>query len=242
MATIKRKGLLSVLSTSEITTDRYGLSSGAVVYKFAPGELVTPPSTHPDDPRLYLDRFTHRKAGAFWEITAQYCGVLQKTDPVWEVSTSTSAEPIETHPDFFDWIVLEGVPHSSDAEKAALTKDSLKDWAKNSFDSPNGLASIGPFRGFPFNAPLDLGGVRNHFIGRQTVRRTYYTNTKPAAIAPATINTPPRIPYNTPDGRNYLYMGANIRVRGSGKVFEITDSWDLSGPKGWNAAVYPTST
>lgn len=237
MAEIRRKGASIILNASEITEDRYGLSSGSVTYRYVRGSLPVVPTAHPSAPQLFLDKSTRRESGPFWELTALYVGVLRKTDPVWEVSTSTSSEPIETHKDFYKWTLkTHPTGQLSNSEKAALTKDSFEDWVQ--FEQPNGANSIGAFRAFSPNAPDDLPGVRNYMIGRQSLRKIFYTNTKPALTAPTTINTPAGAPYSAPQGRNWIYMGANIRVRGSGKIFEVTETWDMSGPKGWNAVVY----
>lgn len=236
MAEIRRKGASIILNASEITEDRYGLSSGSVTYRYVRGSLPVVPTSHPSAPQLFLDKSTRRESGPFWELTALYVGVMRKTDPVWEVSTSTSSEPIETHKDFIGWVTNMSVPEEN---LTKLTKDDLLPWAKPCFDQSNGLAGIGTFRGFPANAPYNLGGVRNFLIGRQSLRKIFYTNTKPALTAPASISTPADSPYSAPQGKNWLYMGANIRVRGSGKIFEVTETWEMSGHKGWNAVVYP---
>jgi len=77
------------------------------------------------------------------------------------------------------------------------------------------------------------------FYSPQIVLQVRYKVTDPGSISyqkACTIATPPG-PFESPDGNfNWLSMGTS--VEGYGKDWQVTDSYMLSGPDGWDKDIY----
>jgi hypothetical protein len=178
-----------------------------------------------------------------------YAGVSDEDldSPVYDLVIGMEDQPIETHPDF--QATIGGKP--SHPLNGALFVDDGNKLTGNDF--------VGTFAGFTImvqTGPTTY--VNNPFAGIEsyldasaiTWRESYVSRTLPSDdyhLGLVYDNVPgPAIAF---PGRNWLYMGYQMRERGlrfktggvittQRTVFEITREWRLSGRRGWNTTIY----
>lgn len=95
--------------------------------------------------------------------------------------------------------------------------------------------NVGKFLYFAPGSPLV--GLESYLIARQEYSYSYASATKPDVTQVGRyLKQPPGI-QTAPDG-DYNYLLTGIRYRRSGAVYRITETWRLSGPRGWSPLIY----
>lgn len=144
----------------------------------------------------------------------------------YELDLATSAEPIQTHPDFDSKI--------KGPYKAQFQKND------DGTENPDGQ-----FTGF---AKMLGAGTPNPFYGQESYlvagcvwRRTFAAVAFPSSILRALgkIDTPAggkAQPPHTSGKRNWLKT--SVRASWKGNIWQITEEWTLSDDNGWNPVTY----
>ena len=152
----------------------------------------------------------------------------------YRVSAVTSEEPIETHPAFIE--PQPGFGIGLGGTGAEPKNDAV-------FEP---RTTEGEFQFFPPNAPNELGGVTSYLV--------------PAVIFEATVTSTDfnlvgqwdniydigkikRIPININVGpeRNWLVVGVLYDYDKDTTEWSVTVQYQLSGPRGWNRAIYASA-
>ena len=139
-------------------------------------------------------------------------------EPVWFLKRTPSEEPIDTHPDFYDFAGYKG------AEINGATFDDK-----------------GVFSGFAIVESPNVWGGMSKYLEFGAV----LTKTSVVVDAPDPDEVIPRI--ETPTGSTVgvpvisgrTWMKTDFTVTQRGGVFEVFEEWTMSGQRGWNTTVYP---
>jgi len=132
----------------------------------------------------------------------------------YEISASVSSEPIDTHPDFVEFM---GGTADDPLEGAIFDAD-------------------GRFKGFAPDAHDDLGGVRTYFAPTATYREVSGSRIGASLFGIGFIGSPPGPVPSVPSGRNWLFSG--VTQRKNGNNYTLTREYRLSGPRGWIPIIY----
>lgn len=200
-----------------------------LVFQLMPRRYQT---RHPDFNNLICDRVTvSKRTPNVAVITAEFAGG-QATDgsaggdgntenePVIEVMATVSQQPIQTHPDFTDF--LAGTPSAPlnsaiwiDPETNAITTSDTR----------------GVFLKF---ADTDsMRGVEDYLMPQLIVRQTSIATTRPASVSVGIIDTPPV------GSGSYLKTVHGYRRQGA--VWVVEEEWLSAGDnRDWNPQVYST--
>lgn len=211
--------------------NRKGLVTGQVKVFIPDGEFpskIRPHgSRHPRFASLFLvtSSFTRVKAGAFWEASYSYEGTVLDSlpDATYELRSSLSEDPIESHPDFES--VLAGTP--SEPKNGAIFIDPETDRISKDNDT-------GVFR--EFGAGSSKAGVDSYLVPAAEWVETRYTRLRPTGIEAVGTISEPNGPNPGLGSRTWLVWSQEHRQRGS--LWEVTTSWRMSGPGGWDEDIY----
>lgn len=234
MAGSHGNGGLLLSSAGEITADKAGLWTGAVLYTFPAGRLDLIPgigTPHPYASFLVAERFRITFTPGRWRIAMDYVGgFVEDSEPQFELSPGTGNEPIETHKSF---LALAGKPSAPqngaifrNPESGAVTQD----------DTP-GMWEFDRF------SLLLAGGAANPFAGVEqyiSQNNTVWTKSWTSRRAPTATG----VRIAAPDGPNPDYGGDTnwlampVAYTQRGNVFSCTARWLASGPRGWNSVIY----
>jgi hypothetical protein len=228
-------GATTIESVAEIVTDQYGLSTGEVQFLVTNSGSQAPNSPNLGDPHPYASymlmetRRAVRENGG-WHIIGNYAGCNPSNLPnaVMEMDFEDIEDPIETHKDF-NKSTFAGTP-ANPQNGAAFDEN-------------------GKFDGFLNPAYPDFYGVTAYDNAGAIYKVTYVyplrsvpwlglfneINTVLTGL-PSALGTP-NIP--TPANRNWLVKPMSIQQRGGAVI--ITRSWQLSGRRGWNKIIYPST-
>jgi hypothetical protein len=95
--------------------------------------------------------------------------------------------------------------------------------------------NVGKFLYFAPGSPLV--GLESYLIARQEYSYSYASATKPDITQVGRfIAQPPGI--ETAPAGSYNYLLVAVRYRRSGAVYRVTETWRLSGPRGWSPLIY----
>lgn len=224
---------LHLRDASRITTDRYGLDTGNVVFQCRRSDWQDNRpalgAAHPFANWLACEKVTTELQPGFAQFACEYAGVNGSTAPVYELEVGTSQEPIETHKDFVTSIG--GKP--SVPLNGAIFRDGEGNITKND--------SLGMFDRFL----LVVGGDRNPLAGvgsyldpgQVTWTATYCTTSRPTSLAGVGhIGTPEGGAPSLGDGRNWLYVSLSYEKRGL--CYKVKKTWRASARGGWRTEIY----
>lgn len=175
-------------------------------------------SQHPDDKRLLLH--THKitkKTGKASLIDCSYFGLASDpTDKILQHPGSAGRDPIETHENFTSF---------------AGSPDDPKNGAR--FDEQSGQ-----FLGFFDPEEDELFGVRSYYVPDTSVYLSYWTYSVPRLTK--LFSTKSSIPgvKKPPNVKNFLLIGLPYRQVGGASIYQVTEQWLGSGPKGWSKKIY----
>ena len=167
-------------------------------------------------------------------ITFDYEGIDQKAEPspqdevTFELDTTMSEDPIETHPKFSELKKIYG--WNQDDRRFA-------EMISGTGQGATALSSGGQQRSSP------LFGTDSWLVVGALFRKTYASKAYPPALLQGigTITKAPpgigqfKLP---PLGklRNWLKLAPKVKLRGN--CLEISEEWMMSGPRGWIEDVY----
>ena len=233
-------GLVRFDSGDDITQNEDGVWTATASFKcnWKSAKSLMPrrnQSTHPDFNDLKCVSSTARKtAGGVAEITAEYRGgensktvdssspggipgSATQNQPVYQVSSTASDEPIETHPTFDD---MAGTPGA--------------ELYKGTFDEE------GKFAGFPRlsngtdgdNCPLF--GVESYLAPRTVARKMSQSKERPTITKVGKLDNPP-----SGLGLTGQWLKITHDFTLEGGIFSVTEEW-LSPAEGgtWNSEIY----
>lgn len=198
--------------------------------------LIPPPlSAHPEYSTLKLYTATvERMPGDLKKLVLTYKGVLLSNAKVYmveEAQRSTSSEPIETAPLFYDGDAAES---KIKPEELAAIKRALD--ANQPYDDINKFKNATKL-GIKLYKKMALG-ITNWLRSGTQYSQTFIQGTIPKDYSGVGTIESPRDgnPPRAPKGQNYLYTGMTWRKEG-GRV-TVTKEYLLSGRKGWDKEIY----
>ena len=183
---------------------------------------------HPDSSSLLATQVSiQSEEGGISKIEARYEGLpsdggspdlLSLPEPEVELSATVSEQPIETHP---------SISRLSAEERNAVTKY-IEDPYNYEGDTFNATQNI--YWGFLTK------GITSYLCPGMIFSRVSSSYSRPSgASAVGTINSPSGAPALS-GGRTWLKMGSSWRRAGG--YYIIQESWQSSGPAGWDSTIY----
>lgn len=181
---------------------------------------------------LCYESSADQEDGEITKITSTYKGVLSE-DPETlaqhEFDKATTEAPVETHPRF---ALPRATPPVSATEIAQIELA-----LQNNEAPPSTL-------GAPAQAlyALKRRGIESYLKPGQIYKRTYVSPDIPSGAIiddVGKIKIPPAPAPPAPFGQNYLYLGASWKKQAG--VVTIVESYQLSGPGGWEPTLYETA-
>jgi hypothetical protein len=154
---------------------------------------------------------------------------------------TTSDDPIESHPDYQDLLTIYGgtegadgkakwdkiLPDGSDAQSFEYVVPGFESFTHSSLEVAGTTSRRNP-----------MHGVESYLVPGLTWTRKSVTRILHEGLIRSlgTIDTPPGHPPELSGNRNWL----KIRIRGTfrGNIWQIEESWLLSGPDGWVPEMY----
>jgi len=186
-------------------------------------------SAHPFIPALKcFESDYNMEPGGVVVITTIYKGVMVDTGDLpglaqHEFSRVCSEAPIETHPSFS--IPFESPPVSvADISKIELS-------LQNNTDMPTGMSAAAEAL-----YGLKRRGVESFMKPGSIYKKSYISTTIPATDDIGYISEPGTPAPAAPTGQNYLCIGISWTKEAG--VIRVHEEHQLSGPGGWNPALY----
>jgi hypothetical protein len=191
--------------------------------------LKTVGTEHPTFPTLKLSRISYNltHAGTFYLVDYLFEGTIDEKlpDPTYTIGTTVREEPIETHPKFETELTGLGGKPSAPLNAAIFVDSSGK---------PTNNDEKGVFDRF--------GRGKYHGVTSYRERGVTFTevisqlNRPTAAAKVGKISTPPTAAPTLEDLANWMLVSEQIDKRGG--LYQITRTWEASGPKGWDEDIY----
>lgn len=242
MSTFHGRGLEKKFGL-KLSRDKMGLWTGTQVYTCLRSELARlvpgQGTEHEDFPFLTVDEIEAVEGleGGIIKIVAKYAGALGLQDdegpaaenvPEYNLEVTTSDEPLATHPKYAELdsqdraeaVELATNPPMED-DKETLKEIDTSDWADNKIELYEKIRS----------------GVEAFRDPKVVWSKRWVSEELPANLnKTGEIDEPGGPEPDVAANRNWLYLGARTRIRG--KVYEIEESWELSGRGGWDDDLY----
>lgn len=233
-------GATSVVTqiSERFETDRFGVDSIEMTVEIPnasfPSQMLIegaiyparPPATSSAYPNMSLTRRTgQRGKPGWWTVNYVFEGFLVSLpDPTYELTTSLSQEPIQTHPDF---ATFAGTPSNPQNGSIFVDPDTGFNSNKN-----NAIWKEFAFKG----TANEKAGIESYLAPGAEWRETKFQTSRPTGIRDVgTIETPAGSP-PTLSGRDWLAWGETYVRRGH--IYQVTSTWKLSGRNGWDADIY----
>jgi hypothetical protein len=229
------------LRSGRITVDRYGVTNAVILRRRY--EPSVPSSfdwldikSAPNCASLPCIGIERSHTNGLAEYQYSYEGAIESLKGAdnftFELDITMNQEPIQTHPDFQNLKNTYGWN--------SLTKEFMELLPKNS--TATGLD--GNKAGSSQAARSPLYGVEHYFTPGGIFRKTSISSQLPPGIYNniGTPQTPPGIGLFSLPGlgnRNWLKLAPKVRRRGN--VVEVVEEYMLSGPRGWEQAIYNSS-
>lgn len=211
-------------------TDRYGVDTIQLTDKIPderfPQDVLADFAPHPRFGNMALSkRSGTRQEPGFWTVTYTFEGFLEKIpDPTYELTTSLSTEPIQTHPNFTTTIA--GTPNNR--QNGAIFVD-----PDTGFDSE---ASNAIWKEFDSSGTPNKAGVDSYLSPGAEWKETKFQYTRPSGIRNVGTIDSPSGNAPTVSGRDWLAWAESYVRRGA--VYQVTSVWKLSGRNGWDTDIY----
>lgn len=215
----------------ELTTDKYGLTTGQLKFLLKPGRLDLLPvfnSAHPWANFCLLERRKTVQTPGWWTVVADYAGGEQdESEPEYELEVGTSREPIETSTRF--------VSHIAGKPSAPLNGAVFVDGTGHP-TSDDALGVFDRFRATIDGARNELAGVTQYEAANQTHWvKSWTSRARPTDGGNVGKIDDPEGPAPNYPGRNWLYLGLHYVRRGG--AYSIRKIW-RSGD--WSEKIYGT--
>lgn len=236
--------------SATVTIDENGIAEAQETYTIAWSSAVSFANRkyrHPDYSWLVRKKAVVRRIeGGLATVTIDYEGVSPDAtggsdgEPgriiTYSLEVNTSAEPIETHPDFrtFAGQAKEG---GGVNETTGATWDAKKRFTGFAIEEDGATSTK-----YYANANLNKAGVTSYLVPGVTYTQsiTNYDGRQSSARLNLVgkISNPPSsdILPKVAAGRDWLLIGANSRQVGDG--INVEYKWRLSGPNGWDQELY----
>jgi len=229
----KSKGAEQVVNqiAERFESDRYGVDSVELTVEIPdslfPDHVLADFAPHPRFSQMSLARKSgQRGKPGWWTVSYVFEGFLYEPpeDPTYELTTSLSQEPIQTHPDF---ATIAGTPAVPANGAVFINPDDNKKSKKD-----NAI-----WKEFAFDGTANpKAGVDSYMVPGAEWRETKFQKSRPTGIRDVgTIEDPPG-PVPTISGRDWLAWGESYVRRGS--IYQVTSTWKLSGRNGWDTDIY----
>jgi hypothetical protein len=214
------KGATTVVNqiSERFETDRFGVDSIEMTVEIPnarfPSDMLVDFAAHPTFSSMLLTRRTgQRGKPGWWTVNYVFEGFLiSAPDPTYELTTSLSQEPIQTHPDFG---TFGGTPASPQNGSIFVDPDTGFNSNKN-----NAIWKEFAFKG----TANEKAGIESYLAPGCEWRETKFQTTEPTGSNP------------TLSGRDWLAWGETYVRRGY--VYQVTSTWKLSGRNGWDTDIY----
>jgi hypothetical protein len=181
-------------------------------------------ATHPDYGNMELTRRRGtRTEPGWWTVNYTFEGFLfTLPSPVYELTTSLSQEPIQTHPDFETTIA--GTPASP--KNGAIFVDPDTGWIS---EKTNAVFK-------EFSASDAKGGIDSYLVPGAEWVETKFQRSRPSGIRDVGTIDEPNGPNPSVSGRDWLAWSESYVRRGS--IYQLRSAWKLSGRNGWDEDIY----
>lgn len=209
-------------------TDRFGVDTIERVVKVPnslfPNQLLADFATHPDYGNMELTRRRGtRTEPGWWTVSYTFEGFLfTLPEPIYELTTSLSQEPIETHEDFITTIA--GTPAAPLNGAIFIDPESYKISEKTN----------AVFK--EFSAGTVKAGVTSYVNPGAEWVETKFQRSRPSGIRDVGTIDEPSGPEPTVAGRDWLAWSESYVRRGS--IYQVRTAWKLSGRNGWDTDIY----
>jgi hypothetical protein len=214
-------------------TDRYGIDSIEYVVEIPdnrfPQDVLREYATHPRFSNMMLSRRSgSRTKPGWWTVAYVFEGFLFSIpEPTYELNTSLTQEPIQTHPDFSSKIG--GTP--ADPKNGAIFVD-----PETRKKSEKSNAIFREFSSPPGEGGSSKSGVDSYLVPGAEWRETKFTTSRPNNMRNVgTIDTP-NGPAPNVSGKDWLAWSESYLRRGA--VYQVATVWKLSGRNGWDTDIY----
>lgn len=212
-------------------TDRFGVDilmlSLRIPDERFPQDLLPISANHPRFNSLALSkRGGTRDIPGWWRVDYTFEGFTgdKLPEPTYELSTTLSQEPIQTHPRFESHIA--GTPSNR-------LNDSYWVDPTTRLDSEDSTAVFVEFK------KGRKAGVDSYMNPGAEWRETSFSKTEPTSFVNiGDIDTPSGNPPDVGD-RDWLYWAETYSKRG--RIYQITKVWRLSGRAGWDPDIYDSA-
>jgi len=226
------KGTTNVVNqiSERFETDRFGVDSIEMTVEIPdakfPSDILNELQAHPTFSNMLLTRRTgQRGKPGWWTVNYVFEGFLfSNPSPTYELTTSLSQEPIQTHPDF---ATIGGTPASPQNSSIFVDPDTGFISAKS-----NAIWKEFAFKG----TANEKAGIESYLAPGCEWRETKFQTSRPTGIRDIGTIENPAGPNPTLSGRNWLAWGETYIRRGY--VYQVTSTWKLSGRNGWDTDIY----
>ena len=226
------KGSTQVISqiSERFGTDRFGVDSVELTVEIPdslfPDQVLQDFAPHPRFSSMALTRKTgQRGKPGWWTVNYVFEGfLLAIPEPTYELTTSLSQEPIQTHPDF---ATFAGTPSTPLNESQFVDPDT-------GFNSQKSNAA---WKEFAFNGSANpKAGIDSYLNPGCEWRETKFVTTRPTGIRDVGTIESPAGNNPTVAGRDWLAWGESYSRRGH--IYQVNSTWKLSGRNGWDTDIY----
>lgn len=213
-------------------TDRFGVDSIELTVEIPdslfPSQVLQDFASHPTFTSMALTRKTgQRGKPGWWSVNYVFEGfLLQIPDPTYELTTSLSQEPIQTHPDF---VSLAGTPAAPLNSSVFVDPDT-----GHVSEKDNAIWKEFAFKG----TENTKAGVSSYLVPGCEWRETKFQTTRPTGIREVGTIDNPAGPAPSLSGRDWLAWGETYVRRGH--IYQVNRTWKLSGRNGWDSDIYST--
>ena len=219
-------------------TDRYGVDTIQLTDKIPderfPQDVLTDFAPHPRFGNMALSkrRGTRQEPG-YWTVTYTFEGFTsgQTPEPTYELVSSLTQEPIQTHPDFVSTIA--GTPAAP--LNGAIFVDPDTGWQSEADNAV--FKEFGPEAG-----GLGFGGskagIDSYLVPGAEWRVTSFQSTQPSSLLSVGTISSPYGGAPSLSGRDWLAWSNTWTRRGA--TYQVSRTWKLSGRNGWDQDIYGT--
>lgn len=226
------KGATTVVNqiAERFETDRFGVDSIEMTVEIPnslfPSQMEPEFEPHPDFSTMLLTRRTgQRGKPGWWTVNYVYEGFLiSAPDETYELTTSLSQEPIQTHEAFASFAGTPDAPLNGslfvDPDTGFESGKSNAIWKEFAFKGSNNTKA----------------GIESYLAPGAEWRETKFQTTRPTGIRDVGTIESPAGSNPTLSGRDWLAWGETYVRRGY--IYQVTSTWKLSGRNGWDTDIY----
>jgi len=228
----RSKGQRTVVNqiSERFETDRFGVDSIEMTVEIPdilfPDQVLVDFAPHPRFSSMALVRKTgQRGKPGWWTVNYVFEGfLLEIPEPIYELTTSLSQEPIQTHEDFE---TIAGTPDNPLNGSVFVDPDTGFKSAKS-----NAIWKEFAFKG----SANPKAGVTSYMSPGAEWRETKFQTKRPTSLRDVGTIESPSGPNPSVSGRNWLAWAESYVRRGH--IYQVTSIWKLSGRNGWDEEIY----